>query len=93
LSGSSVFASAQSWPPRIPATISDGLGGEHGHSYGISFHHVNGREICRIAVDPAPKPVYVKGEMSFCGAAETTWVRIASSVADWLYQTLLKGLF
>jgi hypothetical protein len=39
------------------------LGGEHGHLCRISFHQVQGREVCRIAVDPAPKPVYVKGEM------------------------------
>ncbi|MEO6724928.1 MAG: ATP-binding protein [Blastocatellia bacterium] len=43
--------------------LGDALGGEHGHSYQISFHQVGGRELCRIAVDPAPKPVYVKGEM------------------------------
>src|SRR5262245_64423669 len=43
--------------------LSDALGGEHGHAYQISFHQLNGRELCRIAVDPAPKPVYVKGEM------------------------------
>lgn len=43
--------------------LSDALGSEHGHSYHISFHQVGGREVCRIAVDPAPKPVYVKGEM------------------------------
>lgn len=43
--------------------LSDALGGEHGHNYQISFHQINGREICRIAVESAPKPVYVKGEM------------------------------
>ncbi|MCI0336010.1 MAG: putative DNA binding domain-containing protein [Acidobacteria bacterium] len=43
--------------------LGDALGGEHSHSYQISFHQVNGRELCRIAVDPAPRPVYVKGEM------------------------------
>ncbi len=43
--------------------LSDALGGEHSHWYEISFHQLNGREVCRIAVNPAPKPVYVKGEM------------------------------
>ena len=41
----------------------DALGSEHGHSYQISFHQVGRRELCRIAVDPAPKPIYAKGEM------------------------------
>lgn len=43
--------------------LSDALGGEFGASYQISFHLVGGREVCRIAIDPAPKPVYFKGEM------------------------------
>lgn len=43
--------------------LGDSLGGEHGHGYEISFHEINGREVCRIAITPAPKPVYVKGEM------------------------------
>jgi hypothetical protein len=47
----------------LRSLLSDALGGEHGHSYHISFHQVGGREVCRIAIEPAPKPVYVKGEM------------------------------
>jgi hypothetical protein len=30
--------------------------------YAISFHEVQGQEICRIRVEPAGKPVYLNGD-------------------------------
>lgn len=41
--------------------LSSELGGNH--DYAISFHTVAGKEICRIAVEPSSKPVYVRGEI------------------------------
>jgi hypothetical protein len=42
--------------------IGNQLGRENGDGYAISFHRVNRREVCRISVAPAPKPVYLNGD-------------------------------
>lgn len=39
------------------------LGGEHGDGYQISFHTLDGQDLCRIAVQPAAQPVYLGGEL------------------------------
>jgi predicted HTH transcriptional regulator len=42
--------------------LNDSLGGECISFYKISFHQINDREICRVQVQPASKPVYHKGQ-------------------------------
>ncbi len=39
------------------------LGGEHGDGYQITFHTIQGSDVCRIAVQPAAQPVYLNGEL------------------------------
>jgi predicted HTH transcriptional regulator len=43
--------------------LSSEIGGNHAAHCAISFHTVEGKELCRIAVEPADKPVYVRGDM------------------------------
>jgi hypothetical protein len=43
--------------------LSSTLGGDVTPYYQITFHRVQGHEVCRIAVQPAPKLVYVNGEL------------------------------
>jgi hypothetical protein len=38
------------------------LGREHADSYSISLHVLGGKEICRISIQPAAKPVYLNGD-------------------------------
>ena len=39
------------------------------------------RELYRIAVDPAPKPVYVKGEMYLCNGNQKRKLTVQEAVA------------
>jgi hypothetical protein len=44
--------------------LSDTLGNQMGNQFmpywTITFHHINGHDVCRIGIKPAPQPVYLK---------------------------------
>jgi hypothetical protein len=42
--------------------IGNHLGREHTDSFAVSFHTIAGRDVCRICVRPAAKPVYLNGD-------------------------------
>ena len=48
------------------------LGRENGDCYAISFHVINGREVCRISVVPAAKLVYLNGDSTCATATRRT---------------------
>ena len=39
------------------------LGAEHSALYKVTFHHVAGKPVCRIRVEPSPKPVFLEGDL------------------------------
>ena len=41
--------------------LNNRLGGEHAALYKFTFHHVGGKQVCRIRVEPSPKPVFLDG--------------------------------
>jgi hypothetical protein len=55
-------ASFHSYELFLRDLIGNQLGRGHKDSYVISFHVLSGREICRIHVKPASKPVYFNGD-------------------------------
>ena len=47
--------------------LSDSLGGDSTSFYTISFHRLEGKDVCRISVKPAKKPMFLKGELYIRG--------------------------
>ena len=47
--------------------LSDSLGGYSTSFYTISFHRLEGKDVCRISVKPAKKPMFLKGELYIRG--------------------------
>jgi len=43
--------------------LSSNLGRDLGSCYSIHFHAISGQDICRIVVEPAPKPVYLGNDL------------------------------
>jgi len=43
--------------------LNNRLGGEHAALYKFTFHHVGGKQVCRIRVEPSPKPVFLDGNL------------------------------
>ena len=43
--------------------LNNRLGGEHAALYKFTFHHVGGKPVCRIRVEPSPKPVFLDGNL------------------------------
>jgi predicted HTH transcriptional regulator len=43
--------------------LSDTLGTDCTLFYTITFHTLDGKDVCRISVKPSPKPIYVQGHM------------------------------
>jgi len=43
--------------------LNNRLGGEHAALYKFTFHHVGGKQVCRIRVAPSPKPVFLDGNL------------------------------
>jgi len=43
--------------------IGNALGQTVGTLFSVAFHRIGGEDVCRIAVRPAPAPVYVNGEL------------------------------
>jgi len=43
--------------------LSDSLGGDSTFFYTIRFHRLEGKDVCRISVKPATKPIFLKGEL------------------------------
>ncbi|MDP9353193.1 MAG: ATP-binding protein, partial [Chloroflexota bacterium] len=47
----------------LRSLLGDSCGADCTLFYDISFHQVDGQDLCRISVRPAPKPVYLRGEL------------------------------
>lgn len=43
--------------------LNNRLGGEHAALYKFTFHYVGGKRVCRIRVEPSPKPVFLDGNL------------------------------
>jgi hypothetical protein len=43
--------------------LSDTLGADNALHYGISFHAVDGKEVCRINVKSSDSPIYLRGDL------------------------------
>lgn len=47
----------------LRALLDSTLGGERTRSCKITFHNINDADVCRITVEPSPKPAFIKGEL------------------------------